>query len=505
MHCKWESGIKRRTFPRWVLRHFQTRNYQESNPAGKRKEEHLKNMKIPSWFNQNRFTSIVRLSCAATLISVGVVSAILALPLSTNGSSTPTTPLAINDSQMQALSTTVGGAAPLPTARTVAHWFGTADNPLDGITYGFNMVGANPITCSGSACDVTITVDITPLIVNVGGQSFDGSAALAATLASPVFATNDYGSVPFATSGSLNPRFPRGPGGPLSQLDAGNLLQLQDATMRAQFNQVGASNFHLRLHPVVHDTVTIDVPSGKGTIIVSGRGVLAADINIQWWSTRIQELNNSLGYNDPTHLALYLTQDTVNFEGTDPGNCCVIGFHGAAEVPSHTNNGPQLGNGNQPVQTFAWGSYTSPGLFARAFPPGGTGAVWALQDIHPLSHEISEWADDPFINNFVQPWGTPTAQSGGCSNLLETGDPVTGIGFAIGTNTYLQGPNPNGTQSADGFYHPEDEVYLPWFMRLAPNTISEPTQTPTTNIGRYTFMGLLNQFSGFRNPPGNCP
>jgi hypothetical protein len=143
------------------------------------------------------------------------------------------------------------------------------------------MVGADPNNCSGSACDVTITVDITPLIVNVGGLSFDGSAALPATLASPVFATYDFGFVPFATAGSLNPRFPIGPGGPLSQNDAGNLLQLQDATMRSQFNKTGASSYHLRFMPVVHDTVTIDVPSGKGTIIVSGRGVLAADINIE--------------------------------------------------------------------------------------------------------------------------------------------------------------------------------------------------------------------------------
>src|SRR6516162_9533134 len=399
-------------------------------------------------------------------------------------------PLVIDDSQMQALSTTVGGAAPLATARTVAHWFGSTFNPLDGVTYGHNMVGADPNNCSGSDCDVTITVDITPLIVTVDGLSFDGSAALPATLASPIFATYDFGSVPFATAGSLSPRFPIGPGGPLSQNDAGNLLQLEDATMRAQFNQTGASSYHVRLRPVFHDTVTIDVPRGKGTIIVSGRGVLAADVNIQWWSTRIQNLNKSLGYNDPTHLALYLTQDTVNFIGTNPLNCCVIGFHGAGEVPSHTLNGPQNGNGNQPVQTFAWGSYVSPGFFARAFPPGGSGSWWSVQDIDPLSHEISEWADDPFINNFLQPWGTATAQGGGCySDLLETGDAVTGIGFAIGTNTYLQGPNPNGTNSADGHYHPEDEVHVPWFMRVAPNTISEPTQSPSTNIGRYTFMG----------------
>jgi hypothetical protein len=253
--------------------------------------------------------------------------------------------------------------------------------------------------------------------------------------------------------------------------------------------------------PVVHDTVTIDVPSGRGTILQSGRGVHFADVNIQWWSTRIQNLNNSLGYNDPTHFAVYLTKDTVNFIGTDPQNCCVIGFHGAAEVPSHTNNGGQNGNGNQPVQTFAFASYVSPGFFAR---PNG-GRDWALQDIHPLSHEISEWADDPFINNLVEGWVTPTGQSSSCSTLLETGDPVTGIGFAMGTNTYLQGPNPDGTQSADGFYHPEDEVHLPWFMRLAPNNVSEPTQSASTNIGRYTFMGDLNQFPGFRQPATNCP
>src|SRR5262252_5741111 len=221
-------------------------------------------------------------------------------------------PQQIDDSQLNPMSTTIGGASPLSTTRTVQHWFGTTFNPLDGVTYGHNMVGADPNNCSGSDCDVTITVDITPLIVTVDGLSFDGSAALPATLASPIFATYDFGSVPFATAGSLSPRFPIGRGGPLSQNDAGNLLQLEDATMRAQFNRTGASPYHVRLMPVFHDTVTIDVPSGKGTIIVSGRGVLAADVNIQWWQTRIQNLNNSLGYNDPTHLALYLTQDTVN-------------------------------------------------------------------------------------------------------------------------------------------------------------------------------------------------
>jgi hypothetical protein len=403
----------------------------------------------------------------------------------------------IQDSQLQALYTTVGGGAPvLPTQKTVQHWWGSSLNPSDGVTYGYNMVGADPNGCSGSNCDATITADIIPVNVVVGGMSFDGTDVVNATLASPQFATNDYGS----TTAATNAGFARGAGGALSQLDAGNPLQLQDATMRAQFNKYGS--YHLSLNPVVHDPITIVVPGNKGALLMSGRGVVIADINIQWWATRIQNLNTALGYIDPTHLPIYLTNDVVNFIGTDPTNCCVIGFHGAGPVPSGNENayGPGHGEGNQAVQTWAFASYLSPGVYAR---PNG-GVYWALQDIHPLSHEIAEWADDPFINNFVQPWLTPTAPQYGCTNILETGDPVVAIGFAMGTNGYEQGPNPNGTQSADGYYHPEDEALLPWFMRTAPNNVSEPTQSPSANIGRYTFMGDLNPFSGFRAPATGC-
>jgi hypothetical protein len=74
----------------------------------------------------------------------------------------------------------------------------------------------------------------------------------------------------------------------------------------------------------------------------------------------------------------------------------------------------------------------------------------------------------------------------------------------MGTNTFREGPNPNGTQSADGYYHPEDEATLPWFMRLSPNLVSEPTQTPSPDVGRYTFMGDLDQFAGLTGPAAAC-
>jgi hypothetical protein len=411
--------------------------------------------------------------------------ALVAIPLASGASSASSIPV-IDDAQLNASFASMGGAAPLNTDRTIAHFSGSATDPSNGVTYGFNMVGANPNSCSGSACSTTIQADIQPINVNIDGLTFSGSNVVPATLASPVFASNSFASTTAATAGAAN--LPRGPGGLLSQNDPVP-TQLEDATMRAQFNQVGGSPYHLNLNPTVLPAVTIDVPQNQGTLLQSGRGVVFADIDIGWWSTRINNLESQA---DATHLPIYLTNNVMLYEANQPLDCCVIGFHGAKARSSN-------GNGNNMVQTFAWASYVSPGLFSR--PNGGTD--WALMDIHALSHEIAEWADDPFVNNSVNPWLTPTAPQYGCSGLLETGDPVVAIGFAMGTNTYEQGPNPNGTQSADGFYHPEDEVFAPWFYRAFPS-LAEPTQVPSPGGGRYTLMGSLNPFPGFKVPATGC-
>ena len=433
----------------------------------------------------------------SVLLAIGLVFMLAGAAPVLGGTSTGAKPQLISDASLKALTTTMGGAQALPTTRTVAHWWGSTTDPHNGVTYGYNMVGANPNTCGGSACNVTIEADITPINVNIDGLSFNGTAVLAATLASPQFATNDYGSTTAATIPSCGTGTAecRGPGGVLSQTQAGQQLQLQDATMRSQFDKGATGNYHVFLHPNVLPTVTINVPNNQGVLLQSGRGVIFADVNIGWWAAQIRNLETKA---DPTHLPIYLTDSVLLHIGQDPLNCCVIGFHGANATGVAKGRGKT--NGNAPIQTFAWASWVRPGIYAR--PNGGSN--WALQDIHALSHEVAEWADDPFVNNLVEPWLTPTAPQYGCTNILETGDPVVAIGFAMGTNSYDQGPNPNGTQSADGFYHPEDEVFLPWFMRTAPNTISEPTQSLSTNIGRYTFMGDLNPFAGFRQPATGC-
>src|SRR5574340_199702 len=285
------------------------------------------------------------------------------------------------------MTSTIGGAKPQPTTRTVQHWFGQTLNPNDGVTYGYNMVGADPNNCSGSGCSVTVQADITPLIVNIDGLTFSGNDVLAATLASPQFATNDYGSTTAATAA---PALTRGPGGALSQNDAGNQLQLEDATMRAQFNKTGSSGYHLILHPNVLPAVTINVPNNQGVLLQSGRGVIFADISISWWAAKIQNLETTA---DSTHLPIYLTNNVLLHIGQNIFNCCVIGFHGTHAAGQGV--GCSGSQGNCSLQTFAWASWVQPGIYAR---PNG-GANWALQDIHALSHEIAEWADDPFVNN----------------------------------------------------------------------------------------------------------
>ena len=370
--------------------------------------------------------------------------------------------------------TNFGGASPLATSRTVRHWSGQTTNPVDGVTYRYNMVGADPST-DGSA---VIGVDIIPLDVNVGGQSFAASGSAAALVASPIFQNGNYSSTAAATKANST----RGAGGQLSSGNDG--VQLLDATMRAQFNKVG-TDYHLVLDtPVVHDAVTINVPDDQGTTLTSPGGITYGDVAAHWFATRVQNQLGRLAYLDPTRLALFVTYDVVLFNGDDPmATCCVIGAHGAGPATGQTN-GPGHGNGNQPVQTYVWSSWLTAGFF-------GNKSNWAKRDIHGLSHEIVEWANDPFVDNTVQGWSWANA----CNYELETGDPVVGIGWAQGANTFDQ------NKYSDGAYHPEDEVFVPWFMRSTPET--QPSQHGSA-IGRYTFMGDLNPFAIFHQPAAGC-
>jgi len=366
-----------------------------------------------------------------------------------------------------------GDAKHHPGAQTVPLWTGQTTNPDDGVTYTYTMVGADPASDEAT----TVQVDIVPLNVTLRGQEFNGSDAVDAVLASPLFQTAN-----LSTTAAASSRYgSRGAGGRLSGGNDG--VQLLDATMRSQFDKVGSA-YHLYLaQPIVHKPVTLDAPVTAGMTPTSRGGVTYAVIDETWFQPQAEALNTELNYLKPHRLALFITKNVVLFADHNPGHCCVFGAHGAVDT-THNN-----GNGRQSIQTFVWASWLTFGFFNPA-------ATWGTQDISALSHEITEWADAPFGTNPTQPWHSPIAPQYGCSNLLETGDPTLNVGFSVGENAFDQ------NNFTDGTYHAQDEAFLSWFMHTAPNTVSQARQSGSG--GRYTFLGDLNPFPFFHGPALSC-
>ena len=419
---------------------------------------------------RGRFGAVVAIGLLTWLI--GASSAVAAPPVHVTG---------------KPLYTTVGGASPLPTDRTVPHWSGSFTDPTNGVTYGYNMVGNGDPRLDQST--TTVPTEIIPLNFTFStGQTFNGSDTTTAIINSPVFGNLSWSSAKVTPTGKAQ------------ALSAAGTTQLEDATMRSQFNQVGRSRYHLLLGtPSVLPTQTLAVPANQGVVASFGPGFNSfGDVDITWFAAQMNTLINSL-HLDPGTLPIFLTNDVYLYLGDNASNCCVLGFHGAAHVTGN-GGGSTHGNGNGGVQTYIYAAYAQPGTWSTsstpASPDGADG--YYIQDIHALSHEVSEWADDPFTNNTVNPWLTPTAPQYGCTNLLETGDPVVGIGVLVGSNGYFQSAGAN----ADGYWHPEDEAFLPWFARESPNTTSETVQRGTT--GRYTFFGNINPYPGFQQPATGC-
>src|SRR5256885_14016882 len=106
---------------------------------------------------------------------LGAVSvAVSAVVLTSAGAAADSSQPPVDESSIQPTTASFGGAEPLATTRTVQHWSGATVNGLDGVTYRYNMVGADPDTETSA----TIGVDIIPLDVTVDGVPFSGSASV---------------------------------------------------------------------------------------------------------------------------------------------------------------------------------------------------------------------------------------------------------------------------------------------------------------------------------------
>jgi hypothetical protein len=364
---------------------------------------------------------------AAFVLAFAFAAFLASSAVAGNGGYTP----AQFDATAKAKFTTEGGATPFRTSKTIPYWSSSFTDPTNGVTYPYTMVGTNPANGNVST---TVPTEIIPFkFIFADGTVMDGSTDVAKTIASPIFSAYTH---------------------PLSLNDH---TQVGDAFYRAQWNKVGTGYHALLGSPTVLPTQTIVIPKNLGFTFVNSRGVLIGLMDYSWFTSKLHNAINTLGI-DPKTLPVILTHNTMlYYKSVD--NCCIIGYHGAT---SSLN-----GNGNQAVQTYMFAAYSTPRTF-QGYPTVG------IADIHALSHEVSEWLDDPFVNNLVNPWLTPTAPQYGCTAYLETGDPVVGFWFPLGPNPY----------DADNVWHPEDEVYFSWFAR----------QTPSQALfERYTYMGTFTE------------
>ena len=236
---------------------------------------------------------------------------------------------------------------------------------------------------------------------------------------------------------------------------ATGLTQFADAVQLAQFNRTAGPDWHTLLgQPAILKPVRIAVPRGAAKVYRNrSTGVIYAIVDTNFF---ISQLNTIIQLESlqPDALAIALTANVFLSPQSDIKKCCVLGFHTSFDMGDLAQV--------KFVQTFIWASWVDPGILGPT-----------LADVTPMSHEISEWMNNPFGSNLVPEWQVPN--NGGCQNNLETGDPLATL------------PNSGYPVVIDGFtYHPQSQVLLQWFQRGAASDAIEgafsfPDQTLLTS------------------------
>jgi hypothetical protein len=296
---------------------------------------------------------------------------------------------------------------------TVPHFSGKFS--YEGKTHRYTIAGGAP----QDGGTTTIPTAIVPLRLVFEGYTdangrtivLDGSSHVADVSRSPNFATANY--------------------------SVGNHLQVADAVQIAQFYSVRRASWHTKLgKPRVLKPLTIRVPKRAAQVTQAADGSYSATMNYFFFAPKLLNAVAKSGV-APTELAIFLVDNVYMYEGSTD-LCCVLGFHIAIPVTTSTQA--------RATQTLAYATWVPPGVFSNA----------DIADVLPLSHEISEFVNDPFINNWVPAWQYPDGSH--CGPNLETGDPIEVLDHpaypvTIGSTTY----------------HPQTEALLQWFTRTAPS------------------------------------
>jgi|RhiMetdeSRZDD1v2_1073273.scaffolds.fasta_scaffold20197_7 PA domain-containing protein len=331
---------------------------------------------------------------------------------------------------------------------------------LAGKQLPFNIVGTDPSLGANTTMVPTVLVPLQFIFPNPGDPTLDGTDVKSAIQNSPIFQNADY------TAGSI---------------DLG-VTQFGDALQRAQFwNLPGFSpDYHVLLGgPTVAPTVTVTVPTGKGNAFTLSGGGFMGVVDTLFFEQLLATLTPNYMANQ---LPIFLTDNVYLGASGLLQNCCLVGFH--------ASQGPPVAN----AKTWIYAAYAEPGTFGD---PAGVGFV----DVVPLSHEVAEWLNDPFVGaaivsggiNWIPPAVLP-GQGGTCITNFETGDPLESVPYTFTKVT-------NATT-----YHLQDEVTLPWYLHTTPSfsvggsytfqnqssTIPLVINSPSSIAGSYTNTAKLD-------------
>jgi hypothetical protein len=309
----------------------------------------------------------------------------------------------------------------------------------DGHTHQGSIVGGNPFSSATNNKTTTVNVVIVPVVLNFnfgGGSVFTfsptagdpgclgtGNTALNLTQRSPLFHP-----VSFTMNG----------------VNVGNTTY-PDAFQRGEFFKKIGANYHLAfsVRTLAAQTVTLAASdtspahasafqsSGQcgnntGTTNIPG-GLGVVDINT--FDPIARGLISRLGLS-ASQFPFFVFYNSVLSMGDSANlhNCCIFGYHNSESL--------QVTN---PGQTYGVAEFEGrDGTLFRGFA-----------DTAIMTHEVSEWINDPSGNNLVRVWGH-IGQQPGCQGNLEVGDPLTGKFFP--------------SKTLNGFtYHLQELAFFSWF------------------------------------------
>jgi len=287
------------------------------------------------------------------------------------------------------------------------------------------MVGHNPNTTNGTT---TTTVYVVPLIMKIGGKTFNPTVADAACLGGKVPTTVLKNSPMVLATHDFK----------VNGVDVG-ATQYSDAFRRGEFWKSVSANggtYHNKLNYVFLAAITV-TPGSANSVLYSVTGTPCratyGGVEVNWLDgyvtgTLIPSLaSKGVG---PANLPIFMMYNTTMYDSS-PGTCCIGGYHGTEST--------------SPPQTYSPFQFDSVGVFT------GVGG----EDTSIMSHEVNEWQDDPLGNNPTPPWGN-IGQVSGCQGNLEVGDALTGTNF------------PNVTMN--GFtYHLQELANFKWFYGAPAN------------------------------------